>query len=78
MAAIPPSNDRDWQPDVATLAYADIRGDQVLVHNVRNAEYRTETDYTVRLEERALDLSKLRSLDLFLIYWGSPSSPTPS
>lgn len=70
--AIPPSNDRDWQPDVATLAYADIRGDQVLVHNVRNAEYRTETDYTVRLEDRALDLAKLRSLDLFLIYWGSP------
>ena len=70
--AIPPSNERDWQPDVATLAFADIQGDRVLVHNVRNAEYRTETDYTVRLEDRALDLSKLRSLDLFLIYWGSP------
>jgi len=70
--AIPPSNERDWQPDVATLAFADIRGDQVIVHNVRNAEYRTETDYTVRLEDRALDLSKLRSLDLFLITWGSP------
>jgi hypothetical protein len=70
--AIPPSNARDWQPDVATLAFADIRGDHVIVHNVRNAEYRTETDYTVRLEERALDLSKLRSLDLFLVYWGSP------
>jgi hypothetical protein len=70
---IPPSNERDWQPDVATLAYADIRGDQVTVHNVRNAEYRTETDYTVRLEGRTLDLSRLRSLDLFLIYWGSPA-----
>ena len=42
------------------------------MHNVRNAEYRTETDYTVRLEDRALDLSKLRSLDFFLITWGSP------
>ena len=70
--AIPPSNERDWQPDVMTLAFADIHGDRVIVHNVRNAEYRTETDYTVRLEDRALDLSKLRSLDLFLIYWGSP------
>ena len=70
--ALPPSNARDWQPDVATLAYADIRGDQVLVHNVRNAAYRTETDYTVRLEDRTLDLAKLRSLDLFLVYWGSP------
>jgi len=70
--AIPPSNERDWQPDVATLAYADMDGDRVTVHNVRNAEYRTETDYTVRLEDRALDLSKLRSLDLFLVHWGSP------
>ena len=70
--AVPASNDRDWQPDVATLPFADIRGDRVIVRNVRNAEYRTETDYTVRLEDRELDLSRLRSLDLFLIYWGSP------
>jgi hypothetical protein len=70
--AIPPSNERDWQPDVATLAFAEIDGDRVLMHNVRNAEYRTETDYTVRLEDRALDLAQLRSLDLFLVHWGSP------
>jgi hypothetical protein len=70
--AATPSHERDWQPDVATLPFADIRGDRVVVHNVRNAEYRTETDYTVRLEDRELDLSRLRSLDLFLVYWGSP------
>jgi hypothetical protein len=70
--AIPPSHERDWQLDVATLPFADIRGDHVIVHNVRNAEYRSETDYTVRLEDRELDLSRLRSLDLFLINWGSP------
>jgi Domain of unknown function (DUF4105) len=70
--AITPSNDREWQPDVTTLPFADIHGGRVIVRNVRNAEYRTETDYTVRLEDRELDLSRLRSLDLFLIYWGSP------
>jgi len=70
--AIPPSNERDWQPDVATLPYADINGDRVIVHDVRNADYRSETDFTVRLEDRELDLSQLRSLDLFLVYWGSP------
>ena len=70
--AIPPSNARDWQPDVATLAFDDIHGDRVIVHNVRNAEYRTETDYTMRLEDRTLDLSQLRSLDVFLVHWGSP------
>ena len=70
--SIPPSQARDWQPDVATLPYAQMRGDHLIFHNVRNADYRTETDYTVRLEDRDLDLSKIRALDLFLIYWGSP------
>jgi hypothetical protein len=70
--AIPPSNERDWQPDVATLAFADIHEDRVIVRNVRNAEYRSESDYTVHLENRALDLRTLRSLDLFLVHWGSP------
>jgi len=70
--AIPPSNERDWQPDVATLAFAHIHGDRVIVRNVRNTEYRSETDYTVHLEDRTLDLRTLRSLDLFLVHWGSP------
>ena len=70
--AVPPSNDRDWQPDLATLPFAEIDGDRIVVHNVRNADYRSETDFTVHLEDRDYDLSQLRSLDLFLIYWGSP------
>jgi hypothetical protein len=66
------SNEGDWQPDVAQLPSAQIKGDTLLVHNVRNVEYRTETDYTVRYEDRSYDLSRLRGLDLFMIYWGSP------
>jgi hypothetical protein len=69
---IEPSNDRDWQPDVEQLAYAEIDGDRVVVHNVRNANYRTETDFTVSYEDRVLDLSQVRSLDIFIVYWGSP------
>ena len=69
---IAPSHERNWQPDVATLPFAEIHGDRVIVHNVRNADYRSETDFSVRLEDRELDLSRLRSLDLFLVYWGSP------
>jgi hypothetical protein len=57
---------------VARLAWAEIDGDRVVVHDVRNADYRSETDYTVHWEDRSYDLARLRSLDLFLIYWGSP------
>lgn len=67
-----PSNDRDWQPDVVRLPSAAIHGDKLTIHDLRNADYRTEMDYTVRYEERTYDLSRLRGLDLFMIYWGSP------
>ncbi|HTL54519.1 MAG TPA: DUF4105 domain-containing protein, partial [Candidatus Limnocylindrales bacterium] len=68
----PPSNNRDWQPDVAILPYTEIDNDQVTIHNIRNCEYRSETDYTVRHYDKTFDLSKLQSVDLYVVYWGSP------
>ncbi len=67
-----PSNDREWQPDLATLAYAGVAGNQVTIHNIRNCDYRTETDFDVRYYDKTFDLSKLRSADLYMVYWGSP------
>jgi hypothetical protein len=69
---IPPSNARDWQPDVAVLPYATFNGNEVTIHNIRNSDYRTETDYTVRHYDKTFDLAKLKSVDLSLVYWGSP------
>ena len=70
---IPPSNSRNWQPDVTVLPWAEVRGSLATVHNIRNCDYRTETDYTVSHYDRSFDLTKLQSVDLFLVYWGSPS-----
>ena len=67
-----PSNDRAWQPDVAQTAWAEIDGDHVTIHNVRNCDYRTEGDYTPHWETRAYDLAQIRGMDIFLTYWGSP------
>ncbi|MGZ9261308.1 MAG: Lnb N-terminal periplasmic domain-containing protein [Candidatus Binatia bacterium] len=66
---IPASNVRDWQPDVANLPYATINGDLITVHNVRNFDYRTETDFTPRWETRTYNLSKLDSADVIAVYW---------
>jgi hypothetical protein len=66
---IPASNDRDWQPEVARLPYATIQGDVVTIHNVRNFDYRTESDFDARWETRSYDLSKLDSGDLIAVYW---------
>jgi hypothetical protein len=67
-----PSNDRDWQPDLAVLANADIEGNQVTIHNIRNCDYRTETDFDVRHYDKTFDLDKIRTADLYMVYWGSP------
>ena len=72
-ATIRPSNDRDWSPEVARPPTAVVRGDTLVVQNVRNFDYRSETDFSERWEERTFDLAKLQGADLFLSYWGSPS-----
>jgi hypothetical protein len=33
-----PSNNRSWQPDVAEEPWADVKGDEVTLHNVRNCD----------------------------------------
>ena len=68
-----PSNDRDWQPEVAKLAYAAINGDMVTVHNIRNFDYRTETDFTPAYYVRTYDLNKLDSGELVAVYWMGPA-----
>lgn len=70
---IAPSNDRDWQPDVAVLPYAEIHGNLVTVHNIRNFEYRSETDYTPHYYDKTYDLSKLEGVDLVAVYWMGPA-----
>ena len=67
-----PTNDRPWQPDVAQLAWAEIDGDEVKVHNVRNCDYRTDTDFTPHWETRTVRLSQITGIDLAIMYWGSP------
>src|SRR5436190_7330145 len=67
-----PSNDREWQPDVAETAWADINGDEVTIHNVRNCDYRTQTDFTPHWETRTVRLLQITGMDLAINYWGSP------
>src|SRR5262249_34737515 len=67
-----PSNDRAWQPDVAQTAWAEINGDEVTFHNVRNCDYRTDTDFTTHWETRTVRLSQITGMDIYIMYWGSP------
>ena len=64
-----PSNERDWQNEVAVLPYATIEGERVTLHNVRNFDYRTEQDFEVRYDDRTFDLGRLDAVDLIAVYW---------
>ncbi len=72
-----PRNDRNWQPDVAQEAWAEIKGDEITLHNVRNSNYRSATDYTPQWETRTVRLSQITGVDMFINYWGSPYMAHP-
>jgi len=71
--SLAPSNDRDWQADVATLPYATVAGDIATMHNIRNFDYRSETDYTPAYYDKSFDVSKLTGVDIIAVYWMGPA-----
>jgi len=70
--SLKPSNNRPWRADNAKTSYAEVNGEQVTIHDLRNCNYRTENDYTCDWETRSYNLAALRGLDIFITWWGSP------
>ncbi len=67
---ITPKLDRDWAPELAQSLTGEIIGTKVILHNVRNFNWRTSTDFGARWESREYDLDQLDSIDMILSYWG--------
>jgi hypothetical protein len=68
-----PTNDRVWADDVAQATTGSVDGNRVTLHNVRNFEWRSQTDYTQRWETRSYDLDRLKSVDMIMSYWRGPA-----
>lgn len=66
---IPASNDRDWDPNWGRMPSAEIDGDRVTIRNIRNFDYRTADDFTVRYYDKTYDLAKLESIDFVKSHW---------
>ena len=70
---VQPSNNRCWQADVTREPWAEVHGDLVTLHNVRNFAYPSdpsENDLGERWETRIVSLSQLTGVDAFLNFWG--------
>jgi hypothetical protein len=70
--SLKPSNDHDWQVDVAQTAWAEVNGDTITIHNYRDCVNRTEFDYTCQWITKTVKLSELRGVDVAFIHWGLP------
>ncbi|MER1966394.1 DUF4105 domain-containing protein [Castellaniella sp. GW247-6E4] len=68
-----PSDARDWAPDVSRHLHAEVDGSIVTLHNVRNFDWHSDTDFVERWETRRYDLDSLSSVDVIASYWMGPA-----
>ena len=71
-STLKPTNLKDWAPDVARAPYASIDGPRITLHDIRNFDYRSETDFTPAYYDRTFDLQQLSGVDLIASYWMGP------
>ena len=62
-----PSNVRSWSEDQVVLPYAEFRGNQVVVHNVRYCRYFDDETFVVEHEDRTYDPAHLTGVDFFML-----------
>lgn len=62
MLIMRPKSNRTWVPQQSVLARADIRGDSVFLHRMRNFSYTAEESFTPAYEDRRYDLNALETV----------------
>ena len=77
LAVMQPRADRRWAPEHAVMAHADVRGDAVHLHRLRNFSYMTEKQFTPAYDDRTYDLNKLETVWFivtpFSKHWRGPA-----
>ncbi|WP_017961626.1 Lnb N-terminal periplasmic domain-containing protein [Rhizobium leguminosarum] len=70
--SIKPEADAAWAPDVARQVTGRVEGNSLTLTDVRDFEWRSNSDFTERWTTRTYDVSKVRTVDLFMSYWAGP------
>lgn len=72
-STLQPTHNRVWADDVSRMVTGQVQGSVVTLDQVRNFDWRSDTDYTQRWEARSYDLDQLRSVDVAMSYWMGPT-----
>lgn len=62
-----PSNDRDWIVEHRVLASAEMKGEQVTVHNIRDAEFFTYRDCLVDYYDKTFAIGDVQNVDFLVV-----------
>jgi len=68
-----PSLTRDWAADVQHTVTADVQGDEVTFHNIRDFTWNDSRIFVPRWKSGTYRLSELNSVDVILSYWTHPA-----
>lgn len=68
-----PSNIGTWADDVAQMTTGSVEGSRLSLRNVRNFDWRSDSNYTQRWEARTYNLADVRPVDMILSYWTGPA-----
>lgn len=70
--SLAPNQNRDWDPEVAQLLSFEQKGDQVILHNVRNFQWNPDGSYQARWESRHVNLNDITGVNVITSYWMGP------
>lgn len=66
-----PSNERDWNIDQKILPYSALEGNVMKVHNIRNFNYRSTTDYDIDYYDKDYNIDEIETVDYIVEPFGS-------
>ncbi len=64
-----PQANKNWQTSVAKLPHVQQEGTHITVYDIRDFDYRTETDFTPHYYNKRFDIEQLNEVDYILSYW---------
>ena len=70
-----PSNERDWVTENGKIAFAEFKGEDVILKNVRNFKWRTTRDFDEQWERWRFKPSEVNKIWLILEYFDPKRKP---